>query len=67
MFPSSATRQNYARLRLELLKAELDIMLQFKMEENGLYQTMDRLEVQKASDQKSPVRQVVFPLLSQAI
>ena len=50
-FPSTATRQNYVKLRRELLKqkkTELEIMIQFMLEEWELYKEMDRLEVPKS-------------------
>ena len=49
-FPSATPRQNYARLRLEMLekgKMEFDIMAQFILEERELYKALDWLEVQK--------------------
>ena len=55
-FPFSATRQNYARRRLEILKqnkTELKIMSQFMLEEREFYKTMDRLKVQKSPVHKS--------------
>jgi hypothetical protein len=51
-FPSTATRLNYAKLRMELLKqdrTELEIMSQFMLEERELYKAMDRLEDQRSS------------------